>query len=154
MGPQQQDTWQHSEGWVLSTVVSVRLAAQLHNGESLVALMTAPIEPPSLLEVLRARLDADQPWRRDALCREHPDLPWVPALGQAVDAAKAVCRRCAVRDECLGYALHDSTLVGVWGATTARERAVIRAGDEGRASWVGHAQLVPVRSHAAQSAKS
>ena len=36
--------------------------------------------------------------------------------------AKAFCRPCPVRDDCLEVALTDPTLKGVWGGRTARER--------------------------------
>lgn len=64
-----------------------------------------------------------EPWEADALCREHPDLPWVPDLGQDITPAKAVCARCAVRSECLAFALERGpSLPGVWGGTGTVER--------------------------------
>lgn len=68
------------------------------------------------------------PWHADALCREHPEVRFFPAKGEhgVVRAARLVCGRCLCRDECLAFALADSSLVGVWGGTTARQRAVMR----------------------------
>jgi WhiB family redox-sensing transcriptional regulator len=40
-------------------------------------------------------------------------------------AAKAVCRLCAVRDNCLSYAL-ETRPEGIWGGTTAEERRTAR----------------------------
>jgi WhiB family redox-sensing transcriptional regulator len=47
-----------------------------------------------------------------------------PALHQ-VDAAKAVCRGCAVRAACLSYGL-ETRQDGIWGGTTWDERAAMR----------------------------
>jgi WhiB family redox-sensing transcriptional regulator len=44
---------------------------------------------------------------------------------------KAVCRRCQVREECLGYALADGTLLGVWGGTSMWEPERYRRLDRG-----------------------
>jgi WhiB family redox-sensing transcriptional regulator len=62
------------------------------------------------------------PWAADAACKEHPKIDFVPRGGRVTIArAKAVCRRCLVREECLDYALADDTLVGVFGGTTQKE---------------------------------
>ncbi|MBU6315705.1 MAG: WhiB family transcriptional regulator [Acidobacteria bacterium] len=76
------------------------------------------------LEVLLGRPD----WHRDAACLEHPELSWFPARGDnaGLVAAIAVCRRCLVRAECLQFALETPDTVGVWGGTTARQRAALR----------------------------
>jgi WhiB family redox-sensing transcriptional regulator len=60
-------------------------------------------------------------WMADAACREHPEVNFFPGRGRAAESAKAVCRACLVREECLAYAL-EHHLVGVWGGTTERER--------------------------------
>ena len=49
----------------------------------------------------------------------HPD----PESSQAVARARTVCERCAVRLDCLAFALRTNRLDGVWGGLTARERA-------------------------------
>ena len=61
-------------------------------------------------------------WTRDALCIEHPELNWFPELGETPAGTKAVCARCAVRDECLAYALAHKIQHGVWGGTSPNER--------------------------------
>lgn len=61
---------------------------------------------------------------RDALCREYPELNWFPERGKPAEQQRAVCRRCPVSDECLGYALGDNH--GIWGGTSARERRKLR----------------------------
>lgn len=71
------------------------------------------------------------PWMRDAACREHPEIDFVPpegkggAIGTREALAVEVCRRCLVRRECLAYALDDPNLVGVWGGTTSAQRRIL-----------------------------
>lgn len=43
-----------------------------------------------------------------------------------IEAAKRLCRRCSVQDECLRAALRDQALKGTWGALTAEERGQYR----------------------------
>ena len=70
-------------------------------------------------------------WRDRAACRDtEPDLFFPvgttgPALLQ-IEAAKAVCRQCDVREECLQYALDSNQEYGIWGATTEEERRYMR----------------------------
>jgi Transcription factor WhiB len=66
-------------------------------------------------------------WQADALCREHPELVFVPSAGPVSDDARALCRSCLVRAECLGYALVRPELVGCWGGTTTADRDRARA---------------------------
>jgi Transcription factor WhiB len=66
-------------------------------------------------------------WQSDALCREHPELVFVPSAGPVSDDARALCRSCLVRAECLGYALVRPELVGCWGGTTTADRDRARA---------------------------
>ncbi|WP_282702387.1 WhiB family transcriptional regulator [Streptomyces sp. CC219B] len=66
-------------------------------------------------------------WRDRAACRrEDPDLFFPigtsgPALMQT-EQAKAVCRRCPVREPCLRWALDTGQAIGVWGGTSEGER--------------------------------
>lgn len=70
-------------------------------------------------------------WRHSALCRdEDPELFFPigttgPAAHQ-VEQAKVVCRRCAVVDDCLSWALETGQEAGVWGATSEDERRALR----------------------------
>lgn len=74
-------------------------------------------------------------WRDRAECRtEDPDLFFPigtsgPSLMQT-EQAKAVCRRCPVREPCLRFALDTGQTLGVWGGTGENERRAIarRAG--------------------------
>lgn len=40
--------------------------------------------------------------------------------------AKRVCRSCPCMDVCREYAIADPRLIGVWGATTVKDRELIR----------------------------
>jgi WhiB family redox-sensing transcriptional regulator len=68
-------------------------------------------------------------WKVRAACREAPDKSvFFPeratevATQNLVKQAKAICKRCPVRRECLDYALEHYEKHGVWGGTTERER--------------------------------
>lgn len=57
------------------------------------------------------------------------DLPadWFhPERGESTKEAKGVCSACAVRVDCLGYALGTYQRFGIWGGTSERERRRIR----------------------------
>jgi WhiB family transcriptional regulator, redox-sensing transcriptional regulator len=60
-------------------------------------------------------------WMRDALCREYPDVEFFIELGGNPEPAKAICRRCAVQDECATYAVEQNIKDGIWGGTSAVE---------------------------------
>lgn len=70
-------------------------------------------------------------WRQHAACRhEDPDLFFPigtsgPALLQT-EQAKAVCRRCPVREPCLEWALETDQTLGVWGGTSETERRALK----------------------------
>lgn len=70
-------------------------------------------------------------WREVARCKQmDPDLFFPvgttgPALLQ-IEAAKAVCRLCEVRQECLQYAIESNQEYGIWGGTTEEERRFMR----------------------------
>ncbi|MGH3186604.1 MAG: WhiB family transcriptional regulator [Streptosporangiaceae bacterium] len=71
-------------------------------------------------------------WRDGVACRDaDPELFFPigttgPAVGQA-EKAKRICRVCAVRIQCLAWALDKGVTDGVWGGTTPDERRVIRS---------------------------
>ncbi|MFJ1735182.1 WhiB family transcriptional regulator [Streptomyces sp. NPDC088254] len=70
-------------------------------------------------------------WRQHAECRrEDPDLFFPigttgPALLQT-EQAKAVCRRCPVREPCLEWAMETDQTLGVWGGTSENERRALK----------------------------
>lgn len=73
-----------------------------------------------------------------AACRaEDPDLFFPigstgPALVQTEDA-KAVCRSCPVRQECLRWALDNGQDAGVWGGLDETERRALKRRSRRRA---------------------
>jgi WhiB family redox-sensing transcriptional regulator len=70
-------------------------------------------------------------WVHRAKCRDvDPELFFPvgttgPAAAQ-IDAAKAVCLQCTVRDDCLEWAIATGQDAGVWGGTSEEERRSIR----------------------------
>ncbi len=73
----------------------------------------------------------DQVWRQHAACRDMDTDLFFPngetgdALEQA-EAAKAVCARCPVREECLEFALVTNQQYGIFGGLTETERKSLR----------------------------
>jgi WhiB family transcriptional regulator, redox-sensing transcriptional regulator len=84
-------------------------------------------------------------WMQFGACQEEdPELffPIGPSglAASQVDAARAVCGRCAVRRECLSYALRARQEDGIWGGTTREERwAMSAAARQGPAQAGGDA---------------
>lgn len=70
-------------------------------------------------------------WRYSAVCgEEDPELFFPigntgPALLQ-IEEAKAVCRRCPVRDACLMWALDTNQHDGIWGGLSEDERRAMK----------------------------
>ncbi|MCX5401491.1 WhiB family transcriptional regulator [Streptomyces sp. NBC_01335] len=81
-------------------------------------------------------------WRTRAACREEdPDLFFPigstgPALVQTEDA-KAVCRTCPVREQCLRWALDNNQDAGVWGGLAEDERRALKRRDRRKAGQRG-----------------
>lgn len=77
-------------------------------------------------------------WRDKAACRDtDPDLffpvGWTgPAEGQ-IQAAKAICVECTVREPCLDYAV-TTNQEGIWGGTDQAERVLLRGERRRRAA--------------------
>jgi WhiB family transcriptional regulator, redox-sensing transcriptional regulator len=70
-------------------------------------------------------------WLGRARCRdEDPELFFpVGSTGPAatqIEAAKAVCAVCDVRDECLEWAMASGQEAGVWGGLSEEERRGLR----------------------------
>ena len=70
--------------------------------------------------------DKYPPFDGSQLCAQTDPELWFPtADSQTGKVAKSLCRKCPWKQECLTYALHHD-LMGIWGATTERERRGIR----------------------------
>ena len=68
----------------------------------------------------------DEQWRLDALCAETDPEAFFPEKGGSTREAKRVCGGCAVRMECLEYALANDERFGIWGGLSERERRRVR----------------------------
>ena len=65
-------------------------------------------------------------WFDRAECKYLDTSLMFPERGATVKDAKATCMSCAVREECLEYALSNAEKFGVWGGKSERERRVMR----------------------------
>ena len=74
---------------------------------------------------------ATDDWRTASACSDtDPGLFFPvgttgPAIEQ-IETAKAVCRECLAREECLEYALATNQDSGIWGGTSEEERRKLR----------------------------
>lgn len=66
------------------------------------------------------------PWRDAAACRGMDPALFFPERGTPTADAKAVCRTCRVRSECLADALDARERFGIWGGYSERERRAMR----------------------------
>ena len=73
-----------------------------------------------------AAAPADETWRLEALCAETDPEAFFPEKGGSTREARRVCGGCAVREECLEYALGNDERFGIWGGLSERERRRIR----------------------------
>ena len=62
------------------------------------------------------------PWQDRARCRDFDPEIFFPEKGGSSREAKRICAECAVRIECLNYALRRDERYGVWGGMSERER--------------------------------
>jgi WhiB family redox-sensing transcriptional regulator len=70
-------------------------------------------------------------WRVTGACRSaDPDLFFpiaeVPATERQVRLAQRICAGCAVRQQCLDFAMRTGEAYGIWGGTTPAERIRVR----------------------------
>lgn len=76
-----------------------------------------------LLEILGSH---ELAWQDLANCRgADPDL-FFPERGASTRTAKAICRECQVRPECLEFAITTGEKFGIWGGMSERERRRVR----------------------------
>ncbi len=104
------------------------------------------------------------PWVERAACRQagtDPELFFPvsesgPAAARQIAAAKAICARCPVAEQCLDWALLAGESAGIWGGTTPDERRLLRRALQAGLSspaglgpfrTAGHGTLTPGRRH-------
>lgn len=68
----------------------------------------------------------DLSWQDLGECQYTDPGLFFPEQGGSVRAAKRICRGCAVRVQCLEYALENREAFGVWGGLAERERRRVR----------------------------
>lgn len=68
----------------------------------------------------------DLAWQGKARCLEVDPEIFFPERGGSSKSARAVCKQCEVRLECLRYALRNREQFGIWGGTSERERRKLR----------------------------
>ena len=61
-------------------------------------------------------------WHEQALCAQTDPEAFFPEKGGSTREAKRVCGSCAVKMECLEYALSNDERFGIWGGLSERER--------------------------------
>ena len=67
-------------------------------------------------------------YQKDAACADIPNPEiFFPSPGDtdSLRAAKDMCSRCLVVQECLVYALNNNERYGIWGGKSTRERLMI-----------------------------
>ena len=65
-------------------------------------------------------------WRDFGLCAQTDPESFFPEKGGSTRDAKAVCRRCDVRGDCLEFALAHDERFGIWGGLSERERRMLK----------------------------
>lgn len=73
---------------------------------------------------------AREPWMESGNCRGVDSELFFPRVNESrfvTTAAKAVCRACEVRAQCLEYALANGERFGVWGGYAPKERQRMQA---------------------------
>ncbi|MEV8023367.1 WhiB family transcriptional regulator [Microbacterium sp. NPDC080220] len=90
-------------------------------------VIAVPASTPTVKWTGIAALITPEPWVQDALCATTDPEIFHPPKGGSTAAAKAVCARCDVREQCLAYALRTNQTESIWGGKSARERRTMRS---------------------------
>lgn len=102
--------------------------ARSASSDELIIFRRPPNRAPDLSPTSLSEYEAVflQWWRKEALCIEQsPDI-FFPESAQSNSPAKRICEMCAVRLDCLDYAITTNQQFGIWGGTVERERATMR----------------------------
>lgn len=68
-------------------------------------------------------------WMTLGICAQTDPDAFFPEQGVNARNAKATCRRCPVKAQCLQYALDNDERYGVWGGLSERERRRVLNGE-------------------------
>ncbi len=77
-------------------------------------------------QLLEEILGGDRSWQQRANCMGVDPELFFPQRGASTREAKAVCRGCVVREDCLEYAIANGEKFGIWGGLSERERRRVR----------------------------
>ena len=83
-----------------------------------------PVSDDQLIEGIKPHDLIPAPWTVDAACADADPSVFFPEHGRAATQAKAMCAGCAVRAECLDFALASHERFGIYGGLTEKERRV------------------------------
>ena len=78
------------------------------------------------IESLKEYLEEERRWQERANCLGVDPELFFPERGASTREAKSVCAGCAVRLECLEYALRNHEKFGIWRGLSERERRRLR----------------------------
>jgi WhiB family transcriptional regulator, redox-sensing transcriptional regulator len=65
-------------------------------------------------------------WQDYANCRGADADLFFPERGASTRRAKAICKACEVKGQCLDYAIDNGEKFGIWGGLSERERRRVR----------------------------
>lgn len=65
-------------------------------------------------------------WASGAKCLQAEPETFFPEKGGSTREAKRICGQCAVKRECLEYALANDERFGIWGGLSERERRKLK----------------------------
>lgn len=68
----------------------------------------------------------DEHWESQGACKGQDPKLFFPDRGVSSSVAKAICKECPVKQECLDFALTHNIDFGIWGGTSARQRGKMR----------------------------
>ncbi|HET9772369.1 MAG TPA: WhiB family transcriptional regulator [Acidimicrobiia bacterium] len=77
-------------------------------------------------ELFRRVPEEERRWQERANCLGVDPELFFPERGASTREAKSVCAGCAVRLDCLEYALRNHEKFGIWGGLSERERRRLR----------------------------
>jgi WhiB family redox-sensing transcriptional regulator len=64
----------------------------------------------------------DLAWQDEANCKGSDADLFFPERGASTRVAKAICRECRVREQCLDFAVTVKAKFGIWGGMNERNR--------------------------------